>query len=243
MKKPIGIQLYSVRDALAKDFEGVIAKIAAMGYDGVETAGLPAGITPEKACQIIKKNGLKISSAHCGLPVGDNQKRIIDEIMTLGCKTLVSGKGQNDFKTEELIKQSCAAFNRAAAALKQNGLRFAIHNHWWEFQNLGTTPVYQLMLKELDPAVLFEVDTYWVKTAGADPVQVVKELGKRAPRLHIKDGPCQQGQPMTAVGKGTMDFPPILKAATHAEWLIVELDACATDMLEAVKESLTYLKK
>jgi sugar phosphate isomerase/epimerase len=76
-----------------------------------------------------------------------------------------------------------------------------------------------------------------------DPVSVIKELGKRAPLLHIKDGPCEQGKPMTAVGKGKMDFPPILKVANFAEWLIVELDSCATDMLEAVKESLTYLKK
>ena len=243
MKKKIGVQLYSVRNELGKDFEGVIAKIAKMGYDGVELAGLTAGITPEKACEIIKKNGLKISSAHCALPIGENKKRVIDEILAFGCKTHVSGKGPDDFKTEELVKQSCEDFNNAAEALQEKGIRFAIHNHWWEFQSIGSKPVYKIMLEQLAPSALFEIDTYWVKTAGMDPVSIIKELGKRAPLLHIKDGPCEQGKPMTAVGKGKMDFPPILKAANFAEWLIVELDSCATDMLEAVEESLTYLKK
>ena len=242
MKKKIGIQLYSVRDELGKDFEGVIAKIAKMGYDGVELAGLPAGITPEKGKEIIRKNNLVISSAHCGLPIGENKKRAIDEILALGCKILVSGKGPDDFKTEDLVKKSCADFNEASAALKEKGLRLAIHNHWWEFQNIGSKPIYKMMLEHLDPSVCFEIDTYWVKTAGADPVQVIKELGSKVPLLHIKDGPCKTGEHMTAVGKGKMDFLPILKVANSAEWLIVELDSCATDMLTAVKESLEYLR-
>lgn len=241
MKKQIGIQLYSVRDELGKDFGGVISKIAAMGYAGVELAGLPAGITAETARRILKDNGLKIAGAHSGLPAGDNRQKAIDNMLALGCKILVSGKGPDCFKTEDLLRQSCEEFNKAAATLKPHGIRFAIHNHWWEFQNLGSKPVYKLMAEALDPSVLFEIDTYWVKTAGADPVAVVRELGKRAPLLHIKDGPCKIGEHMTAVGKGTMDFPPILKAAGAAEWLIVELDSCATDMMDAVRESREYL--
>ena len=242
MKKKIGVQLYSVRNELGKDFDGVISKIAGMGYDGVELAGLPAGVTPEKAVKLFKSLGLGLSGAHMALPLGENKNKIIDDAKALGITTIIGGKGPNDFKTSELVKQSCDIFNEAANAAKDAGLRVAIHNHWWEFGKIDGRLVFDMMLEQLDPCVFFEVDTYWVKTGGSDPVSIVKSLGKRAPLLHIKDGPCVQGQPMLAAGKGSMDFPPILKVADNAEWLVVELDECATDMLEAVRESLVYLK-
>ena len=119
---------------------------------------------------------------------------------------------------------------------------FGIHNHWWEFLQVEGRYVYQIMLEHLDPAIFFQVDTYWVQTAGPDPAQVVKELGPRAPLLHLKDGPAVKGKPHTAVGDGVLDFPSIVRAAEGvAEWLIVELDSCATDMLEAVEKSYQYL--
>jgi len=243
MNRKTGLQLYSVRNELAKDFAGVISKIAAMGYEGVEFARLPAGISPALAGKIARQNDLRVSGAHLPLPIGENKNRVIDELLALGGKTLISGKGADNFKTADMAKKNCDDFNEAALVLQENGLRFAIHNHWWEFENIGATPAYKIMLPHLDPAVFFEIDTYWVKTAGADPVGILRELGTRAPLLHIKDGPCKLDEPMTAVGRGKMDFPPILAAAPDAEWLIVELDSCATDMLEAVKDSLIYLEK
>ena len=243
MKKKIGVQLYSVRNELGEDFDGVISKIAGMGYDGVELAGLPAGVTPEKAVKLFKSLGLGLSGGHMALPAGENKNKIIDDAKALGITTIIGGKGPNDFKTAELVKKSCEIFNEAANAAKDAGLRVAIHNHWWEFGKIDGRLVFDMMLEQLDPCVFFEVDTYWVKTGGSDPVSIVKSLGKRAPLLHIKDGPCVQGQPMLAAGKGSMDFPPILKVADHAEWMVVELDECATDMLEAVRESLVYPRK
>ena len=98
------------------------------------------------------------------------------------------------------------------------------------------------MLEFLDKSVLFELDVYWVTTAGANPAAIVTELGTRAPLLHIKDGPCVIGQPMTAAGDGKVDIAGVAKAgAKTAEWMIVELDSCATDMLAAVKKSHSYL--
>ena len=98
------------------------------------------------------------------------------------------------------------------------------------------------MLENLDPAVFFQIDTYWVQTAGLDPARVVKELGRRAPLLHIKDGPAVKGEPHVAAGDGVMDFPDIVQAAGDAaKWLIIELDDCATDMMTAVEKSYRYL--
>lgn len=241
MPAPIAIQLYTVRDQLAKGFEPVIRQIAEIGYAGIETAGFP-GTTPAAAAKLFQSLGLKVSSAHTALPLGDNKNKVLDDAKTLGIQRIVSGKGPDDFKTLDLVKKTCALFNQAAQVAKENGLTFSIHNHWWEFQLLDGQPVYRHMLAHLDPGVLFELDVYWIQTGGCNPAEVVKEIGKRAPLLHIKDGPCVQGQPMTAVGDGQVDMPAIVKAgAGTAEWLIVELDACATDMLTAVKKSHDYL--
>jgi sugar phosphate isomerase/epimerase len=101
---------------------------------------------------------------------------------------------------------------------------------------------YEIMLDYLSPEVFFEVDTYWAKTAGVDPAAMVRRLGGRAPLLHIKDGPCVMDAPMTAVGDGVVDVPGIVAAGAGAtEWLIVELDRCATDKLEAVAKSYRYM--
>ena len=100
---------------------------------------------------------------------------------------------------------------------------------------------FDVMLELVDPGVVFEVDTYWVQTGGQSAAELVKRLGDRAPLLHIKDGPATEKEPMVAVGQGVLDFPTIIPAATGAQWLIVELDRCATDMLDAVDESYRYL--
>ena len=241
MPAPIALQLYSVRDQLAKGFEPVIRQLAEIGYVGVEPAGF-AGTTPEQAAKLFQSLGLQVSSAHTGLPIGDEKNKVLDVAKTLGLKRIVSGKGPDDFKTVELIKKTCDLFNQSAQVAKENGLTFSIHNHWWEFELLAGKPVYKYMLEYLDKSVLFELDVYWVTTAGASPAAIIQELGNRAPLLHIKDGLCVKGQPMTAVGDWKVDVSAIAKAsAATAEWMIVELDSCATDMLAAVKKSYDYL--
>ena len=242
MPPAISIQLYTVRDLIAKiGFAAVVKQIADIGYTQVETAGFP-GTTPTEAAALFKSLGLKAPSGHFGLPLDDQRQEVIDTAKTIGCRYLVSGKGVADFQTPDRIQQTCDLFNRAAAVANENGLEFTIHNHWWEFEQLDGQPVYQRMLERLQPNVLFEIDTYWVQTGGCDPATVVAELGKRAPLLHIKDGPCEKGQPMLAVGDGKVDFPAIAKAsAQSAKFWIVELDACATEMLAAVRKSYQYL--
>lgn len=241
MPIPIAIQLYSVRDLQEKDFDGVLKQIAGIGYVGVETAGFP-GTTPAKAAKLCKELELTITSAHAGLPIGGDKNNVLDLAKTLGIKRLVSGKGPDDFKTVDLIKRTCDQFNEAGRVCAENGMTFSIHNHWWEFEKLDGKPVYKYMLDYLDKSVLFEIDVYWVQTGGGNPAAVIKEIGKRAPLLHIKDGPCVQGQHHTAVGDGKVDMASIAKAAAGTgEWMIVELDSCATDMMEAVRKSYQYL--
>ena len=243
MPAPISLQLYTLREQAAKDYTATVTQVAEMGYIGVEPAGYP-GTTVEGAAQLYKDLGLKVGSAHLGLPVGDDKQSNIDQAGILGVDHIVTGRGPKDFETLDLVKASCELFNEAAANAKAAGFGFSIHNHWWEFSPLAESgqPVYKHMLEYLSADVGFQVDTYWVQTGGCDPAAVVAELQGRCPLLHIKDGPCDREKAMQACGQGKVDIPAIVAAAGDTtEWMIVELDRCDTDMVEAVAESYRYL--
>ncbi len=241
MTAPIALQLYSIREELNGDFETGVRRIADMGYVSVEPAGFP-GTTPQEAAKLFRELDLAVPSAHVAMPIGEVKQQTLDTMHTFGSTRIVSGLGPDDFLTVDLIKRSCEKFNEASAVAVENSMSFAIHNHWWEFLPIDSGHVYKVMLDYLEPQVLFEVDTYWVKTAGLNPATVVRELGARAPLLHIKDGPCNKEESMTAIGDGIMDFHSIVEAGgTTVEWMIVELDRCDTDMIEAVEQSYVYL--
>lgn len=243
MTKPIALQLYTVREELAKDFEGTIRRLAAMGYVGVETAGSPEGVTAVQAKALFDEVGLTVCAAHMPLPLGDDKNKLLDVMDDLGCKKMVSAwLPPDEYKTRTSIDRVCERLNEAAAAAAERGITLGVHNHWWEFElNDGVRP-YQLWLEQLDPAIFFELDTYWVHVGGVDPVTALAEMGDRAQLLHVKDGPADNSKSdMTAVGTGKMDYTTIIPAAAAAEWMVVELDRCATDMMTAVQESYTYL--
>lgn len=237
--RPIALQLYSVRRELAVDMAGTLERVAAMGYDAVEPFPL-GGVTFAEQRSAIQSLGLGIHSAHLPLAAGAARDDALRAADALGVTIMVSGLGPEHFATPEATSRAAEQFNEAAAAAASAGRRFAIHNHWWEFEGEG--PPWRQLLRELDPAVEFELDTYWTASAGADPIAVLRELGARATLVHLKDGSTVKGDPMTALGQGTLDVAAIAAAATSAESLVVELDECATDMLEAVAESLAFLR-
>ena len=243
MVAPVGLQLYTLRDAIAESFEGTVRQVADMGYLGVEPAGFP-GTTPAAAARLFEDLGLEVISAHLPLPGGGDSQESLDTALTLGISRWVSGRGPGDFASADQIAASCDRFNEAGAFAKEHGMSFGIHNHWWEFLEVDGRPVYQTMLELVDPDVFFQIDAYWVQTAGQDPAAVITELGSRAPLIHLKDGPCTRDTDMTALGEGVTDFGAIVEAGgDNTDWWIVELDRCATDMMEAVEKSLQYLAR
>lgn len=240
--KNISVQLYSVRELAAADFDGTIRKIAAMGFDGVETAGFP-GTTPAATAKLFKEVGLQVFSSHSGLPLGEKQTELIEAVVAVGSPVyVVPGVPPEKIASVDATRRFCDELNSAAQACAKYGLAFGFHNHEREMADLGGTRVYQVMHAHLDPAVLFEVDTYWVKVGGLDPAAVVAELGARARLLHLKDGPGNHKAAMTPLGTGVMDFPALLKAAAHMEVPIVEFDQCDGDILADLKQSVAYLK-
>jgi sugar phosphate isomerase/epimerase len=244
MTAPIGVQLYTVREALAQDFQGVIRKIADIGYAGVEPILNLPGTTLDEAVQLFQELGLQVPSGHAPLPLGDNKQKVLDYAAAFGCKWLFPSTDRRRFGTIDQVKEICEQFNEGQAVAATAGITLGVHNHWWEFERVEGRYAYEVMLEHLDPAILFQIDTYWVQAAGLDPVQVVKSFGTRAPSLHIKDGPAVQDEPMVAVGDGVMDFHRVIQAAEGSvDWLIVELDECATDMMTAVEKSFEYLTR
>lgn len=239
--RPLGLQLYSVRDLLAHDFEGTLRKIAEFGYVGVETAGLPEGVSPSDAKQLFDELGLVVIAAHSELPTADNLSAI-ETVRTLGSPFLVKAwlSPEEYFSSVAGVERACELLNTANETVREAGLTLLYHNHWFEYLPVEGQLPYQIMLERLDESIGFELDTYWAKTAGQDPLRVVQEIGARAPLLHLKDGPAVMDQAMTALGDGVMDFPPLIEHAA-AEWLIVELDRCDTDMMQAVEKSYRYM--
>ncbi len=243
MSRPIAVQLYSLRDAIQQDYADVLEQIADAGYAGVELIQQFPVPHPESA-RLLADLGLQATSIHCPLPLGDDQVRVLDMAAAYGLKRLViPWRPVEDFETADSIKRTCDVLNEAAAVATANGLELGYHNHWWECYTVDGRLAYQIMLDHLDPNIFFEIDAYWAQTAGVDPIAMLQELGPRATLLHVKDGPATIEDPMVAVGQGKMDYHAIIHAAQHVDWLIVELDRCATDMMTAVVESYDYLTK
>lgn len=248
----LSVQLYTIRDEIERDLEGAINKISKIGFKYVETAFWPKGVNLDRASAAIRNAGLQVSSCHVEVPEGNHRAALEETAKAFNCTRMIWHGWPEDKRysslqgTRDLIK----SYNEAAAFAKTLGLTFGLHNHWWEFRNkVDGKPVYEYLLKETDASIFFELDTYWVKVAGLDPAEVLKQFGSRAKLLHVKDGPARYHDkladdnvdPMTAVGKGTQDVPAIITAAAHADFFVVEMDKVAGDVFSAVKESYDYL--
>jgi sugar phosphate isomerase/epimerase len=249
-KPRIGIQLYTVRNEILKKFEETIRKITEIGYSGIETYSLPENITLENAAKIFRDYNLKIFSMHSDLPVGEKRDLVLRMADIYDCDTVIYPGWPEGEKFEDLeqTKRTVESYNEISEFLKAKGLKFGLHNHWWEFEktSFGIYPFYYL-LENLNKDIVFEIDTYWTKTAGLDPAEVIKDFGDRAPLLHIKDGPAVKGDGMykhVPAGEGTLNFKSIVIAGgENIEWMIVEFDEYEKNIFDGIKSSYDYLIK
>jgi sugar phosphate isomerase/epimerase len=251
-KGQIALQLYTLRDEIERDIEGTLKRVAELGFKNVETAFWPAGISIKQAGRLLNNAGLAVCSSHCSIPTKESYSEIIEMSEAFKCTKMIWHGWPEDerYKTKEGIIHLADIYNEANDVCKSNGLQFGLHNHWWEFKNkIEDKLAFEVLMELLDPDIFFEIDTYWVKVAGHDPAKFVASLSKRAPFLHIKDGPATWTEdvatdpdPMVAVGEGTQDFPNIVAAADgNTRWMVVEMDKCATDVFAALAKSYSYL--
>lgn len=245
MTKPIALQLYTVREELARDFIGTLGRIAAMGFVGVETTGFPDGVTPAAAKAQFDDLGLTVCAAHAPLPLGEAKNRALDLMAALECGRMVcASMPREEYASLRQIERVIDQLNEGAAVATDHGLHLGVHNHWWEFEVVEGIRPYQLWLQKLDPAIFYELDLYWAQVAGVDPIVALAEFGEKARLIHVKDGPADlPSSDMTACGNGALNYSAILPEAKAADWFVVELDRCATDMMTAVQDSYTYLTR
>lgn len=266
-----GIQLYMVKDDLAKDPAGTLGKIATMGYREVETAGT-GDLTAAAFRKLIDTAGLHCPSAHLFFGFQETGK-LLEDAHALGVNYVVSSvllpKPPTTFDIPEMMKlinsltlddfkQIAALANKIAEQAKAAGFQYAYHNHNFEFRDQGGKSGYQVLLEETDPALVkFEADCGWMMVAGADPVDFFHSHPGRYRMVHVKDfipsaktstslGP-DSGQTPTELGRGHIDYRPILAQAKKAgvEHYFVEQEPPVVGMtpLEAAKVDYDYLHK
>lgn len=246
MTAKITVQLYTLRDQLAVNYEGTIRAVAAMGFPCIEPAGFP-GTTASAAAKLFKELGLSAPSAHCALPIGDAKNEVIETALELGHRYLITGGPpgwQDNFRTTDEVKaiaeQYCIAADNAAA----HGLQVGYHNHDWDLAEFEGKAAYRTFLDHTPENILWEADLYWVARAGIDPARFLEEIGPRGKLLHFKDGHIATPEitpPFLPAGEGDVDLKGAFKAAKYAEYIAVELDAYDGDIMQAVQTSYTYL--
>ena len=268
---PVGLQLYSVRDDMAKDFKGTLQKVKEMGYDGVEFAGL-FNNTPEQVKAMCAEIGLTPISAHVPLAemLADIDK-VIADYKAIGCEYIVVPYVEEDRRPGgENFMKMIEEIRGIGQKAKDAGLTLLYHNHDFEFTKLESGEFGLDYMYSAIPADLLqtELDQCWVKYSGQDPVAYLQKYSGRAPVVHLKDYFAegkQEGDPYALIGlnenekkentafefrplgHGLQDIPSIIKAskAAGSKWLIVEQDqpSMGKTPLECVATSMEYLKK
>ncbi len=240
--KPIALQLYTVRELLAEDFEGTVRAVADLGYIGVEPyGGMPCELA--EAAALFRELNLQTFNSHVPFPDAANQDAVLEIAEAFDLESVaVAMLPPEDFETIDSIKRTCERLNQAGDFAQANNLGIHYHNHWWEYKQINGAATLDVMLNELDESVGLQIDTYWVQVGGEDAVAVVRQVGARAPLLHLKDGWLEPLGDMAAVGHGVMNVPALVDAtAETASWYIVEQDRSNNNRLDAVRQSYDYL--
>lgn len=258
----VGIQLYTVRDDMKRDFDGTIAKVASIGYKEVEFAGY-FDHTPQQVRATLDKNGLTAPSVHVdykSLAV-DKFPQVIADSKVIGHEYIVMPWIDDEVRKDpDGWKRSAEIFNRCGEACKKAGLQFAYHNHHFEFVQVHGKYAYDILLEETDPKLVqFEMDLCWMTIARQDPMKYFAKYPGRFPLVHVKDvksvpPEVMPGVPvdfekvfpqMTSVGDGFIDWKKIFVHSKEAgiKHYFVENDYPKGDHFEHIKASYTYLEK
>lgn len=247
-KLPISIQLYTVRSLMQKDFAGTIKDVAKIGYKAVELAGFG----PHSAAEVKKicaDAGVAISGAHVGIDALEKDaNKALDEQAALGNKNVIIPYLANEYRTVEGYKKAAASMNKIAAECQKRGMELAYHNHSFEFDKLdGGQNGFDILYANSDPKLVkAELDVYWLKHGGQDPVAIINKFGKRTLVLHLKDMAAGPDRKFAPVGEGILDFKAILDAAAKhgVKYGAVEQDdTYGVNPLEAIKTSFNNLQK
>jgi sugar phosphate isomerase/epimerase len=242
---PIGLQLYTVRADLARDFEGTLEQVAGIGFREVELAG-DFGRSPQSLRALLDRLGLVAPAAHLrAVALRDSLPQAIEGALALGHQYLVlSYLAPDERRSLDDYRRVIELLDRSAATCRAHGLVLAYHNHDFELTPLEGEVPYQLLLRETDPdLVRFEMDLYWLSKAGGDPLEYFREYPKRFPLVHVKDMDKTPARGFTEVGNGVIDFARIFAHSELAgiEHYLIEQDTTPGPALDSVRASYRYL--
>jgi sugar phosphate isomerase/epimerase len=250
-KKNIGIQLYSLRDTMEVDPVTTIEEVGKIGYTFVEPAGYSDGkfydMNPTDFRSLIESNGMAVISSHTGYPVPDSVRW--DSVMAwwdvciaahaeTGTKYIIQPFMDSvGYQSLAGLQRYCDYFNAIGQKCREKGIKFGYHNHSGEFKQLEGQVIYDYMLQHTDSSlVAFEMDVYWAKEGGADPVAYFNKYPGRFELWHVKD--------VKEVGaSGTMDFKTIFEnaAVSGMKYPVVEQEEYTTTPIEGVRQSFEFL--
>lgn len=248
----IGLQLFTVRDQLAADFEGTLRHVAGLGYEGVEFfhyGDIPAARMKE----LLDELGLKAIGCHIQLSsLKDNLQAEIDYLKTIGSKYAVCPWLPEELRSAEAWQQHLVDLAAIGKACTEQGIELLYHNHDFEFSTkIDGQMVFEAMFERIPAENLkVEMDIGWVQFSGIDPVAYIAKYAGRLPIVHLKDYLKESRDPEKTIdtvelGEGSLALNDIIQAASDADvdWIIVEQDSCTNPPLEAVETSLNWLKQ
>ncbi|MEO6314871.1 MAG: sugar phosphate isomerase/epimerase [Chitinophagaceae bacterium] len=264
MHKDLGIQLYTVRDEVAKDLEHSLSEVSKAGYTMTELYGYDYktrqffGRSVKEMAALLKKHQLSTPSGHYNILDmmydtsynWDSWKNLLEDATILGNKYVVIPYMDDSHRTADNFKLMAERLNKAGELSKAAGMTTGYHNHWFEFDAMGDTTAYDYLLKNTEPGLVkFEMDLYWFANAGQDPITWIKKYPGRFPLWHIKDMEAKTaGKPKgqtCEVGKGVIDWKSIFKYQKEAgvDYVFVEQEQYTRPVFECIKISADYMKK
>ena len=223
-------------------YRGMLSLAAEIGFAGVEVGKLH-DLAPADVRRVVDDLGLQVCAG--SVPREGDVERAVHDLDVMGASSAMLTFPEPWFASDADIQRAVERVHEVDEVCSQYGIRLLYHNHFWEFEGRidGVSP-FTLFLRGLARVGLepqLEVDLYWAQTAGVNPADLLRDLGPSVKHVHVKDGPCTKTDPMTAVGTGVVDIDSALRSNPSIEWHIVELDACATDVVQAVRDSYRYL--
>ncbi|MCK4919846.1 MAG: sugar phosphate isomerase/epimerase [Bacteroidales bacterium] len=258
--KNIGIQIYTLRDQIAGSLEKTMEGVAKIGYKWIEAYGYEnrkiLGKTPKEFKDLLSGLGMSMPSIHSVTEVSsgegksailDAMKLAVEDAKIAGAKYLVYAYLQEEERRSmEDYKRHAETFNSFGEICKNAGIQFAYHNHDFEFFDFDGQMPYDYLLENTDPELVkMELDLYWIKKGGQDPVEYFKKDPGRYELWHVKDMEEGPEKFFAEVGSGIMDFEPIFGARETAglKYIFVEQDLSRRDPMESIKMSWEFLNK
>jgi sugar phosphate isomerase/epimerase len=243
----IALQMFTLREELKKDFIGTLKSVSQIGYRNIELAGGGWGYSAKELIAILDDLGLKAVSNHGSFELMDrNLEGQIEFTKELGIPVLVFPYlNREEYSSEIGVLNRIDKLRKMGEVCKVNGIRLAYHNHDFELANIGEKTILDTIFEEIDSSLIEpEFDLYWLKKAGKNPMEYLRNYSGKMHLIHIKDMDPMDGS-FAEVGQGNMNYPEILCAAQKAgvQYGIVEQDVCKRSPIESIQISFDYLKE